>query len=434
MPSERGRVQVAVLIIAVVIVCMLQSTVAQYQNQCRTPDQRGGICVTVSQCPRILGLLNQPLLTSNVVRFLEASRCGILEKKILVCCEAPENTIPANAQPPVQTRPPATTNAPFVQTRLPATTTFQQTQRPVQTQPPFQQQPQRPAIGQTTVGSRLSYEDRLRLLPADCGIQYSDRIIGGERAQIDEYPWIALIQHRRKNGDLKFHCGGTLINQRYVVTAAHCINSVKTSWTLTNVRLGEWDLESTTDCSTSYGEQLCADPVQDIPIEKAIVHPSYTVTRMLVKNDIALLRLMRLAQFNDYVQPICLPLAPAERSISYDGKRFVVAGWGQTEDAPQSRYKLFVGVSGVPEQACRAQYPEANIDQTQVCAGGTLNKDSCRGDSGGPLMYVGQSNGQGVLFLGGVVSFGKRCGLEGVPGVYTRVNQYIEWIVSNLEP
>lgn len=155
---------------------------------------------------------------------------------------------------------------------------------------------------------------------------------------------------------------------------------------------------------------------------------------MSVKNDIALLRLAELAVFNDFVQPICLPLMPAERSTSYDGKRFVVAGWGQTEEAQQSRYKLFVGVSGVPEQTCRQQYPEANIDQTQVCAGGMVNKDSCRGDSGGPLMYVGQRNGEGVLYLGGVVSFGKKCGLEGVPGVYTRVNQYIEWIVNSLEP
>ncbi|XP_050070106.1 serine protease easter-like [Anopheles maculipalpis] len=421
MASERGSAQVAVLIIGFVIVCMLQSSVAQYQNQCRTPDQRGGICVTVNQCPRIKALLNQPLLTSNVVRFLEASRCGILENKVLVCCEAPEYTALTNGQPAVQTQPPATTNAPFVQTRLPATT-FQQTQ------------PLSPANGPTTAGSRWSYEDRLQLLPAECGVQYTDRIIGGERAQIDEYPWIVLIQHRRKNGDLKFHCGGTLINERYVVTAAHCINSVKSSWTLTAVRLGEWDLESETDCSTSYGERLCADPVQDIAIEKVIVHPSYTVTRTSVKNDIALLRLASIAQFNDFVQPICLPLMPAERSISYDGKRFVVAGWGQTEEAQQSRYKLFVGVSGVPVQACRQQYPEANIDQTQVCAGGKVNMDSCRGDSGGPLMYVGQRNGEGVLYLGGVVSFGKRCGLEGVPGVYTRVNQYIEWIVSNLEP
>ncbi|XP_049283463.1 CLIP domain-containing serine protease 14D-like [Anopheles funestus] len=394
MPSARGCVQVAVPVI-IIVLCMLHSSAAQYQNPCRTPDQKGGICVTVAQCPLVRRLLNQPLLTANIVRFLEASRCGIVDKRVLVCCEAPENIVPA------------TTNAP-----------------PVQTQPP----PSGPT------GNRFSYEEQLRLLPAECGIQYTDRIIGGERAQIDEYPWAALIQHRRRNGELKFHCGGAIINERYVLTAAHCIANINRAWTLTAVRLGEWDLESVEDCSTSHGELICAEPVQDIPIEKVLVHPGYTVSKTSVKNDIAQIRLARLVQFNDYVQPICLPIEPAERTMSYDGKRFVVAGWGQTEEALQSRYKLFVGVAGVPEQQCRQQYPEANIDQTQVCAGGTANKDSCRGDSGGPLMYVGQRNSEGVLYLGGLVSFGRQCGLQGVPGVYTRVNQYIEWIVQNLEP
>uniref|UniRef100_A0A182VQQ0 Uncharacterized protein n=1 Tax=Anopheles minimus TaxID=112268 RepID=A0A182VQQ0_9DIPT len=254
------RVPLVAVPVIIVIMCVLHSGVAQYQTQCRTPDQKGGVCVTVAQCPLIVRLLNQPLLTSNIVRFLEASRCGILDKKVLVCCETPQNTVPSTIVPPVQTQPPAS----------------------------------------EPVANRLSYDEQLQLLPAECGIQYTDRIIGGEQARIDEYPWTVLIQHRRR----------TL----------------------------------------------------------------------------------------------------------------------------QSRYKLFVGVSGVPEQQCRRQYPDANIDQTQVCAGGAANKDSCRGDSGGPLMYVGQRNSEGVLYLGGLVSFGRQCGVQGVPGVYTRVNQYIEWIVSNLEP
>ncbi|XP_307757.5 uncharacterized protein LOC1269161 [Anopheles gambiae] len=387
---------VAVVPIITVIMCVLHSSAAQFPNPCRTPDLKNGLCVTVTQCPLIQRLLNQPLLTSNVVRFLEASRCGAQDRKVLVCCAEPENVQPATtaAPLPVQTRPPAS----------------------------------------TPLGNRLSYETQLRLLPDECGVQYTDRIIGGERAQLDEYPWTALIQHRRKNGELKFHCGGALISDRYVLTAAHCIENIQRSWTLTAVRLGEWDIDSDQDCANSYGERVCADPVQDIAIEKYIVHPGYAVQKQSVKNDIAQVRLARPAVFNDYVQPICLPLEPAQRTISYDGQRFVVAGWGQTEDAPRSRYKLYVGVSGVPEQTCQQQYPQAGIDLTQVCAGGTAKQDSCRGDSGGPLMYVGQRNSEGVMYLGGLVSYGRQCGLEGVPGVYTRVNQFVDWIVSNLEP
>ena len=141
--------------------CFLCSILCAVPNPCRTPDLKNGLCVTVAQCPLIQRLLNQPLLTSNVVRFLEASRCGAQDRKVLVCCAAPENVQPATtaAPLPVQTRPPAS----------------------------------------TPLGNRLSYETQLRLLPDKCGVQYTDRIIGGERAQLDEYPWTALIQHRRKS-------------------------------------------------------------------------------------------------------------------------------------------------------------------------------------------------------------------------------------------
>uniref|UniRef100_A0A182PNA6 CLIP domain-containing serine protease n=1 Tax=Anopheles epiroticus TaxID=199890 RepID=A0A182PNA6_9DIPT len=128
---------------------------------CQSPDMKDGICVTVAQCPLIQRLLNQPLLTSNVVRFLEASRCGALDGKVLVCCAAPQDVVPI------------TTTAP----------------RPVQTRPP---------AGTSPVGNRLSYDAQLQLLPGACGIHYTDRIIGGERTQLDEYPWTALIQHRRR--------------------------------------------------------------------------------------------------------------------------------------------------------------------------------------------------------------------------------------------
>uniref|UniRef100_A0A182QQA1 CLIP domain-containing serine protease n=1 Tax=Anopheles farauti TaxID=69004 RepID=A0A182QQA1_9DIPT len=416
--ARRGCVRTVALVITIVIVvmCALPTSDAQYQSQCRTPNQQAGVCVSVTQCPLVMRLINQPLLTRNDVLFLEQSRCGVMDRKVLVCCAAPETTsaspVATAPRPTTQSRPPPVNVPP----RVPQTT------------------PSNAPPNAASINNRLSNSERLALLPGECGIQYTDRIIGGERARLDEYPWTVLIQHRRRTGELKFHCGGAIITERYVLTAAHCIKNVPSTWTLTAVRLGEWDTQSEQDCAQEYGETVCADPVQDIPIEKILLHPNYHAERSGVKNDIAQLRLARPAQFNDFVQPICLPLEPSERRASYDGVRFVVAGWGQTEEAANSRYKLFVGVSGVPEQTCRQAYPQSNIDGTQVCAGGTKDKDSCRGDSGGPLMYIGQRNGESVMYLGGVVSYGRKCGLEGVPGVYTRVNQFIDWIVGNLEP
>ena len=72
-----------------------------------------------------------------------------------------------------------------------------------------------------------------------------------------------------------------------------------------------------------------------------------------------------------------------------------------------------------------------NIASTQLCAGGEFAKDSCDGDSGGPLMRQVQGSN---WYLEGIVSFGNRCGLEGWPGVYTKVSEYTDWIQANLKP
>ncbi|XP_058061500.1 CLIP domain-containing serine protease B4-like [Anopheles bellator] len=397
MPSKSSRLQV---IVAVAVAVAFGVTSAQYLDPCTTPERTAGTCVLVAQCSYVRTLLYKPVLTANDVQYLESSRCGVRERKVLVCCAAPDS-VGNPTTPTTPTRP----SAP------PSTTLATIT---------------RQDLGQ--------FSEQVKLLPKDCGIQYSDRIIGGERAKIDEFPWTALIQHRRNNGDLKFHCGGSLISNRYVLTAAHCINNIARSWTITAVRLGEWDLQAERDCTTIFDEQICADPVQDIAVERLIVHPNYATTLSRVKNDIALIRLVQPAQFTDFVQPICLPLSDGERTRSYDGQSFMVAGWGQTEEAPQSQYKLFVVIKGVQEASCQQSYPRADIDGTQVCAGGDANKDSCRGDSGGPLMYNGNSDKGPLMYLAGVVSFGRKCGLQGVPGVYTRVNQYLEWIVGTLEP
>lgn len=74
------------------------------------------------------------------------------------------------------------------------------------------------------------------------------------------------------------------------------------------------------------------------------------------------------------------------------------------------------------------------IHDSQLCAGGVPDKDSCGGDSGGPLMYPGRARGVGVRYVQrGIVSYGsKRCGVGGYPGVYTRVAYYMKWILDNI--
>jgi secreted trypsin-like serine protease len=99
-----------------------------------------------------------------------------------------------------------------------------------------------------------------------------------------------------------------------------------------------------------------------------------------------------------------------------------------------SSVKRKVDVEVVSNEACQRAFPSKNITTTQICAGGEEGKDSCNGDSGGPLMRDHVIDRLHFWYLVGVVSYGSRnCGTKDMPGVYTRVSEYIAWIESNLE-
>lgn len=115
------------------------------------------------------------------------------------------------------------------------------------------------------------------------------------------------------------------------------------------------------------------------------------------------------------------------------GQRLVVAGWGRTEYSNSSPIKLKLRVPVVSPSQCLSRFRTAGVtvQKTQLCAGAERGKDSCNGDSGGPLMHT-FSNNSGQWYVEGVVSFGARCGTEGWPGIYTRVSQYLDWIKENV--
>lgn len=109
-----------------------------------------------------------------------------------------------------------------------------------------------------------------------------------------------------------------------------------------------------------------------------------------------------------------------------------VAGWGQTENDFSSSVKLRVRVPYKTKATCQSLYGLlTQLSDQQVCAGGVIGQDSCKGDSGGPLMEVRDDK----IYLVGVVSFGmKPCAVKGRPGVYTKVFKYRDWILSNMKP
>jgi len=291
-------------------------------------------------------------------------------------------------------------------------------------------------------------------------------VVGGEDTEPGEYPYTALLGKDGEDGKILWECGGTLINHWYVLTAAHCHGNG--SQRITRVRLGEWSVKDEEDCFITKnckrnGDCFCMDPVQDFDIgpNQVIVHENWEATGQYL-NDIALVKLDRAVELRQGVKFACLPsnleLAAEHlnvRDLSKDsglsGKYGIVVGWGYTKYDPYTvetqgdyqearvasniQQKLEVPI--VPAEECARKWRrKVTPAENQICAGGERGKDSCKGDSGGPLYFkhiagTGNKPAKSPIdptYLLGIVSFGS-CGRgNGTPTIYTSVKDFIPWI------
>ncbi|XP_055371670.1 transmembrane protease serine 9-like [Condylostylus longicornis] len=244
--------------------------------------------------------------------------------------------------------------------------------------------------------------------PCECGhTNKRTRIVGGKETLENQYPWMAMMLYHGK-----FYCGATLITDRNLLTAAHCVNGFNKDYIV--VRMLE------------HNKAMTSAQRLDRKVRRVLQHSLYTSSTY--NNDIAILYIDHPVQMNKVLRPACLP-TPGK---SFTGETGIVTGWGATmENGVISDVLQEVSVPIMSNTECRrTKYGALRITDNMLCAGFKEGlKDSCQGDSGGPLHVISDGSHQ----IAGIVSWGEGCAQPNQPGVYTRVNRYGTWIRSNTQ-
>ncbi|XP_077360730.1 coagulation factor IX-like [Festucalex cinctus] len=254
-------------------------------------------------------------------------------------------------------------------------------------------------------------------LPTVTAKENSDqRIVGGNEAKPGDFPWqAALITHKARLTQTiaEPFCGGSLISDLWVITAAHCVIQARMERHTFFVRLGEHDV------SQPEG------PERDHDVAEEVVHKLYKFEKSRFNHDVALLKLAVAVEMSPQRRPVCLGPKAFTESLLKETDTSVVSGWGRVRDGGlQSTTLRRLDVPLVDRGVCKDS-SESRITPFMFCAGFRDRKeDACQGDSGGPHV----TRHRGVWFLTGIISWGEGCAAAGKYGVYTRISRYYAWI------
>ncbi|KAM7314887.1 trypsin-1-like [Ixodes scapularis] len=246
------------------------------------------------------------------------------------------------------------------------------------------------------------------------------RIVGGVDAGPLEFPW--QISLRRQvpllNIDRGHMCGGSIVNEQFVVTAAHCVDEPVAIPASYVVVVGDQNINK-------------KDSTEDrIGVTYLRQHPKWNLA---TKNyDYAIVKLARKLDFtgkHKHLMPICLP----EKDQSFDGETCTASGWGLTKDPSEGGAQMpallqQVDLPIVPYNVCKEYYKDVNEvhEDTMICAGlEEGGKSVCYGDSGGPLQCARED---GHYVLAGATSWGTTCAAPKQPGVFSKIATQLDWI------
>ncbi|CAH0695424.1 unnamed protein product [Spodoptera exigua] len=242
-------------------------------------------------------------------------------------------------------------------------------------------------------------------IAAVAAVPSGQRIVGGSVTTIDQYPTIAAVLHSFDWVNYRHSCGSTIINNRSVLTAAHCTE-------------GEAPGQFRIRVGSSF--RSTGGVLHNVVLN--IVHPAYNPRTM--DSDIAILRSATAFTYNNNVR--AASIAGSNYNVA-DNQAVWAAGWGDTYSGSGagSEQLRHVQLMTINQNTCRSNYASSfSVTDNMMCSGWPNGgRDQCQRDSGGPLYHNG--------IVVGVCSFGIGCADARYPGINVRVSRYTSWISSN---
>ncbi|XP_071056951.1 chymotrypsin-like elastase family member 2A isoform X2 [Onthophagus taurus] len=256
-------------------------------------------------------------------------------------------------------------------------------------------------------------------------------IVYGQKTSIGQFPWHAALYHSRGVG-LQYVCGGSLVSRYHVITAAHCVTSIRSAQALRPdnmlIYLGKY-----------YLNRWGSPGVQNHEVAKIIRHPKYN--GKMYQNDVAVLKMASAAEFTDYVRPVCLWEGDLNIN-SVVGNLGSVVGWGFNEYGKLTEELIKLDMPIVSKDTCIYSFPDFYVRYTTsdtFCAGFTNGSTVCNGDSGGGMVFQRSAgSGRKVYQLRGVVSLSValqnefKCDPKHYV-VFTDVAKYLDFIKNAMQ-